>query len=392
MSGVLAPATIDEAAGALAGLAARQSAVAIVGGGTELDLGNPPARVGATISTEHLNEVVEYAPEDQVVTVEAGMTLARLQELLHPNRQRLALDPPAARWASIGGIVATNAYGPRRGRFGAMKDLVLGMTVVRADGVVARGGGKVVKNVAGFDLPKLIVGSLGTLALIATVTLRVHPRPEAERALCFDGRTLDEIRMLLRDAVEEQLEPGSVLALLEPAGYTLCIRFEGFAPGVDAQVVALREIARRRAFHAEELSPSEWAPLDDRHEDVRLRGSLRVKITAQSSDLRLLHERAIAPLAAVLSDARVAVYPAAGAAFVSGEPVEETVVASTLATARAAVEERGGTLVIAAAPPGVRARVEAWGTPPPSFALMRALKDRFDPEHRLNPGRFIGGL
>jgi glycolate oxidase FAD binding subunit len=392
MSGVLAPATIDEAARALTDLAVRQSAIAIVGGGTELDLGNPPARVGATISTEHLNEVVEYAPEDQVVTVEAGMTLARLQELLHPHRQRLALDPPGARWASIGGIVATNAYGPRRGLFGAMRDLVLGMTVVRADGVVARGGGKVVKNVAGFDLPKLMVGSLGTLALIATVTLRVHPRPETERALAFDGRTLDEIRMLLRDAIEEQLEPGSALALLEPAGYTLCIRFEGFGPGVDAQVVALREIARRRAFHAEELSPSEWAPLDERHEDVRMRGGLRVKITAQSSDLGRLHDRAIAPLAAVLSGARVAVYPVAGAAFVSGEPSDDAVLSSALASARAAVEERGGTLVIAAAPPGVRARVEAWGTPPSSFPLMLALKDRFDPQHRLNPGRFVGGL
>ena len=127
------------------------------------------------LGTERLERIVEHAPLDQIVIVEAGVRLASLQDALARSGQMLALDPPWAGRATIGGLVATNAFGPRRTRYGSIRDLIIGISIVRADGTEARGGGKVVKNVAGFDVPKLMVGSLGTLGLIATVNFRLHP-------------------------------------------------------------------------------------------------------------------------------------------------------------------------------------------------------------------------
>ena len=130
------------------------------------------------LSTLGLDRMVDYTPADQVVSAEAGMTLAALQARLLENQQRLAIDPPQPERATLGGMVAANSFGPLRTRYGSVRDLIIGISIIRADGTLAKGGGKVVKTVAGFDLPKLMCGSYGTLGLIATVTLRVHPMPE----------------------------------------------------------------------------------------------------------------------------------------------------------------------------------------------------------------------
>jgi glycolate oxidase FAD binding subunit len=388
---VFNPASIEEAAALLKELAQKRRTVAIVGGGTALDMGNPPDSLDAVVSTTRLNRIVEHEPADQIVTTEAGITLRALQEQLLPSRQRIALDPPLPARATLGGIVATNAYGPRRARYGTVKDLIVGMTIVRPDGTIARGGGKVVKNVAGFDIPKLMVGSFGTLAMIASVTLRLHPLPEAERALGFDGCSAEQMRLLVRDLMEAQLEPSIVLAAYHPPAYSLCIRFEGFGPGVDAQIAALREIGQRRGLRAEELSPADWAPSDEAHAEVRTTGAVRVKVTAPASSLARLHEHVILPIAKALERSRIVLFASLGIGFIAGAPERERVV-GVLAGARAFVEELGGTLVITAAPPDLRAQIDSWGTPPPSFALMQNLKARFDPERRFNPGRFVGGL
>jgi glycolate oxidase FAD binding subunit len=388
---ISAPASVEEAAEILTALAAERRTVTIAGGETALDLGNAGAPVDATVSTLRLERLVDYAPADQVVTVEAGISLKSLQELLLPHRQRLSLDPPLPERATLGGIVATNAYGPRRTRYGTVKDLILGMTIVRPDGAIARGGGKVVKNVAGFDVPKLMVGSLGTLAMIATVTLRLHPLPEAERALYFAACSPADVRVLLADAVAAQLEPAIVLGIGNAQGYGIGFRFEGFAAGVDAQIAALNTIATRRELRAEELSPADWLAVDAAHDAARTAGTLRVKIAAAPAEFEAVHELAIAPLVARLDIPVSAVYPAVGAAFVSGVAADETVVEG-LAAARRAVEARGGSLVVTAAPAALRERFEAWGTPPASLELMKALKLRFDPNRRFNPGRFVGGL
>ncbi|HEX7487458.1 MAG TPA: FAD-binding oxidoreductase, partial [Anaeromyxobacteraceae bacterium] len=225
---VLEPATLGEAAEALASCARDRLAVAFVGGGTDLELGRPPTRLDAVVRTGRLARLVEHNPSDQMAVVEAGMTIADLQRQLGARGQRLALDPPLPQRATVGGVLASNAWGPLRHRHGAGRDLVVGMTFVRADGIIAKGGGKVVKNVAGFDVPRLLVGSLGTLAMIGTVTFRLHPLPEADATVLLPGLDPAAARALVAAIRGSQLDPAAVAAILEGGHLRVGVRFEGF--------------------------------------------------------------------------------------------------------------------------------------------------------------------
>jgi len=389
---VLEPATVEEAAAAVARCAAEKLAVAFVGGGTDLGLGARPSRLDAVIRTTSLSRLVDHAPADQVVTTEAGMTLAALGEVLARHRQRLALDAPLPGRATVGGVVAANAFGPRRTRFGAARDLVLGVSLVRADGIPARGGGKVVKNVAGFDLPRLMVGSLGTLALLTRVTFRVHPLPEVEATVLFPGLDPDQVRGLAAEWRKAQLEPSSAAAVFVSDRLDLGVRFEGFEAGVADQVARLLDLAHRLGVAGERLGPADASGFWRRHDRVREEGALRVKVTTVPSRLGELARAWLPQLLGELSPAGAVVYPTLGIAFASGDPASGAGLAAALRDVRTAVTGAGGSVVITDAPPAIRPACDSWGPPPASVELMRALKDRFDPDHRLAPGRFVGGL
>jgi glycolate oxidase FAD binding subunit len=367
------PGSVAEAAQVMAQLAREGRRVAFVGGGTELELGAAPERVDAVLRTRGLRRIVEYQPADMVMVVEAGVILAEIQAAAREHRQRLALDPPWPDRATIGGIVATGAFGPRRARYGAVRDLIIGVQLVRADGTVARGGGKVVKNVAGFDLPKLACGSLGTLGLIAGATFRLHPLPEASENVVVPGLSAADVVALVSRVRDAQLEPVAAAALRGSSGFDLVLCFEGFGKGVEQQIGRLRQLApsAREAGDA-------WA----RHDEVRAGGPLRIKVAALPTHLPEV-DRVVAPLGL-----RLAWYPTLGLGFASGPAGENA--AALIADARAELARRGGSLVVQAAPREVRA--DPWGPPPPAFVVMRRLKDNFDPDHRLNPGRFVGGL
>jgi glycolate oxidase FAD binding subunit len=202
----MTPSTIEQAQELLRNA---KGHVIFVGGGTKI--GTPPPH-DQVMSTAALNHIVEYAPSDQVVMAEAGVTLAALQRELAKHGQRLALDAPFAERATLGGIVAANSYGPLRTRYGSVRDLIIGISIVRADGTRAKGGGKVVKTVAGFDLPKLMCGSRGTLAMIATVTFRVHPLPEQTATVVARGLNAAQVIELVRRIRLSQLEPTAMMA------------------------------------------------------------------------------------------------------------------------------------------------------------------------------------
>ena len=238
-----APGSVDECAEVMTMAAREQLRVGFVGGGTELGLGAAPAGLDAVVRTERLAKIVEYAPADMVIVVEAGVTLAALQAETRAHGQRLALDAPRAERATIGGLVATGGFGPLRARYGGIRDLIIGVTLVRADGGVARGGGKVVKNVAGFDLPKVACGSLGTLGLVAAAAFRLHPLPETTVTVLVPGLAVEGIVALVAAARQAQLEPAAVVALTaafataagstsDVRGFDLGVRFEGFERGV----------------------------------------------------------------------------------------------------------------------------------------------------------------
>jgi glycolate oxidase FAD binding subunit len=385
-----APSSLAELVEAMREAARRGDALAFTGGGTEQDYGYPPERVDATISTLRLDRIVDYAPGDMTVTVEAGMTLGALQAALRAHGQRLALDAPLAARATLGGLVATNGYGPLRARYGTPRDLILGASFVRADGTLARGGGKVVKNVAGFDLPRLLTGSLGTLGCTATATFRLHPLPEARAAVRLHCATAGILRAACAMLEERRLEPASVVALNVHGGIEAVVAFEGFAAGVAAQARACADGAAALGAGAElDVDDAAFAAA---HERNRTEGEVRVKAAFPAAALERVYDAAFAPHARAFGDGAVALYPTLGIGFLSGPGEPADVVTRALPIARATLEALGGSLVLLAAPAAVREHVDVYGALPPSFAVMRELKARFDPDRRLNRGRFVGRL
>ena len=393
-SAVFEPGTLAEAAEAVGSATRGGRRLLFVGGATELELGAAPEALDAVVRTARLQRILDYAPSDQVVRAEAGVTLDALQEALSRNGQRLALDPPLPARATLGGIVAANAFGPRRARFGSVRDLIIGITIVRADGVVARGGGKVVKNVAGFDLPKLLVGSLGTLGLIADVTFRLHPLPEASVTLLVPDRKASEVWALVGKMREAQLEPVSAVALWRPGGlFEFAVRFEGFEAGVAEQSARLRALVAAELHCAcDELPAPAAVSLWERHDQLRFGPPISVKIAALPGQLEAVASEAVAVLVGGLEKPGFAWYATLGLGFASGEAADPDKAASAVAAARGALERLGGSLVLHAAPRAVRERVPVWGKAPVALALMKSVKQRLDPGRCLAPGRFVGGI
>jgi glycolate oxidase FAD binding subunit len=348
---VVTPRDIAELATLVRELHAQRLPFAFVGGGTELELGNAPRALDTVVRTGALRRVVDYAPGDQVISVEAGITFAELDAVLAEHGQMLPLDVPDRARSTVGGVLATNAYGPRRQRYGTAKDLIVGVRVVRADGTLARGGGKVVKNVAGFDLPKLSIGSLGTLFGIVEVTLRVYPVPVAQATIAAALPSLEAAGAAGRALVARQLEPESVVV---HDGRTFVATFAGSAAGVAEQ-----RDAAERVLGELGATPCDAPPF------VAPRGAWRARLAAIPTET---------PPGDVA-------FPLLGIALrAADEPFD-------LAALR-----RGANAVVHALPLAARPHVDVWGPPPPSFPLMRALKEQFDPHALCNPGRFVGGL
>jgi len=386
---VVTPRSVEELARAVGELHAARAPFAFVGGATHLALGNAPRALDTVIRTVALDRVVEYAAEDQTITVEAGMTLAELDRVLAAHGQMLPVDVADRERATVGGVVATNAFGRRRQRYGTVKDLIVGVTIVRPDGTLARGGGKVVKNVAGFDLPKLMTGALGTLGGIASVTFRVHPLPEARRAaaLHFDGS--DAIARAARAIVEARLEPESVALYNYDA---LVVSFGGTPRGVEEQMRTLldRVAPGAGAGAAHELVDDEPESYEQRERAVRRDGDWRFTVAAPPAvpSWTLGSFVAAAPLAVPVAYPLLGVALHAYAALAADAPRQ----CVELRAHVAAQTDGCGNVTVTAMPDAARGRVDAWGDPPPSLPLMRALKARFDPLALCNPGRFVGGL
>lgn len=348
---VVAPASLADAAEAV-----RDAGVlGFIGGGTALELGAPPTGLDTVLRTERMARILEYAPADMVIVVEAGVTLAAIQDAARAHGQRLALDAPEPARATVGGLIAVGAAGPLRMRYGTIRDLIIGVTLIRADGEIARGGGKVVKNVAGFDLPKVACGSLGTLGLVAGAAFRLHPRPEASETVRVEDLTAERVVAIMAAARDAQLEPAAAIAYGEHGRFTLAVRFEGFGRGVADQRARFAQLAPAIA------DDTVWP----RHDALRT-AAPRVRIAALPTQL---------PEVARWFPT-LAWYPAVGVGFAPAE-------LASLAAARAALPS----IVVEAG-----ASADPWGPVPPGFAIMQRLKHRFDPDRRLNPGRFVGGL
>lgn len=371
MSNVIEPQSAPELALALASANAQGKSVIPRGGGTKKEWGNPAAREDVILSTARLNRVVEHAWADMTATVEAGCTVARLQATLAEHGQRVAMDPLWPEKATVGGILATNDSGPLRLRFGGLRDLIIGITIALPDGTLAMSGGKVVKNVAGYDLPKLMTGSLGTLGVITQAVFRLHPLPRVSRTLTISPRSIEEAQRILLAIQDTQLAHSALQVRLESGTLPeLDILLEGTEAGIDAQEQIVRKIAETHPGNGEMWTAREqlWPPAPG--EAVAKLSVLPSRIAQAAADI----ERAASG-----SGSWCAVIEAHGIGWMRME--------GDWRGLRVAVELNEGSLVMLTPAP-----VESWGVVGDALAVMRALKHQFDPKNTLNPGRFVGGI
>jgi glycolate oxidase FAD binding subunit len=394
---VAEPASTTEAGAVLRAADALGLSVVPRGAGSRLGWGNPPRSCDLIVSTTRLDQIVEHAAGDLVATVQAGIRLDDLQARLASEGQRLALDPPGN--ATIGGLIATNVAGPLRLRYGAPRDLLIGITIVRADGTIAKAGGKVVKNVAGYDLGKLFAGSYGTLGLITEATFRLHPLPAATSLVTLEADDHGHAAAIVLGAANSPLAPAAI-ELDWPSGpgpLTVSVLLEGDPPSVRERTDRMLDWIRDETLM--------WPPF--RHQEhgggAQPDGAgTRIRVAFWASQLADILGSIYATAAERGLDPAVRGAAAAGVLEVR---LPADVPAATLAdfvpALRAGLAELGdiagglppsrASAVVLDAPAEARGAVDMWG-PVPSLDLMRAVKDQFDPGHRMAPGRFAGGI
>jgi glycolate oxidase FAD binding subunit len=352
------------------------------GSGTKQDWGLPPRRLDLVVETSALAGVVDHAAGDLVAVVRAGTTMAELQRTLATARQQLALDAPFPS-ATLGGTVATNTSGPRRLLYGTMRDLLIGITFVRADGVVAKAGGRVVKNVAGYDFGKLLTGSYGTLGVITEVALRLHPLPATRRTVTVETADDAAAGAALR-VLRSQVSAAAVEVDRPVGGRTaVAVLVEGVEEGTAHRTATVRELLGPQSAVGETPGWLGRLPFEP--------GSVGLKITSSLTGVGPL----LATAGAVGRRHGVPL-PVRGSAVgvlhaALPPDVEPAVAQRVVEELRTTAQRHAGGVVVLTAPPPVREALDVWG-PVPGLELMRRLKEQLDPGSRLAPGRFVGGI
>ena len=382
---VVAPADEEQVATVLAWATRESLHLVARGGGTKLRWGAPPRGCDVVLSTARLDALVEHEPGDLVCVAQAGMALHALQQALLPHRQALMLDPGHGVAATLGGIVAANAWGPLRTRYGTARDLVIGARFVLADGTVGHSGGKVVKNVAGYDVAKLLVGSLGTLAVATQVSLRLHPLPRASQTVAFDGLTTDTVQAAWR-AVEAAPVVGAKVVLLWPER-TMLVRVDGTEEGAAVQAETLRALRPGIAAAPRMLSGAEADAAWDHAATAVWNGNPDIAVAACAvprSELRgLVHHLGHAAERAV-------VLPSLGLAEAL---LPADALPAEVAVLRQWAESVGGNVVLRRPSVALAAGGATWPKGDAvAVELMRAVKRSLDPAGTLAPGRHIGGI
>jgi len=382
------PASTAETVEVLRAAASAGLTVVPRGRGTKLSWGRPPERVDLVVDLSRMSAVIDHSAGDLILETQAGALLSDVQSTAASAGQRLALDSPVP-GSTIGGVLATNSSGPIRVGFGTARDLLIGATVVRADGVLAKAGGRVVKNVAGYDLGKLMIGSFGTLAVITEAVFRLHPVPPARAFVTVPFGTATDAARLVQSVVHAQVVPAAVEVDWRADGAgTVGVLLAGTAAGVRARVSTTRQLLGAGAEAAEE-APAGWGVLpwlDSGEQATGLKLTCALSGLAPVLDaLRRAATDAGVPLTVRGSGGVGVLY----AALAAEAPVDA--VAGVVARTRTVCTEHGGSLVVLDGPPQVKAGVDTWG-PVPAIDLMRRVKDQFDPERRLAPGRFVGGI
>ncbi|MFQ5872844.1 MAG: FAD-binding oxidoreductase [Dehalococcoidia bacterium] len=411
---VVFPNTVEELSTLLSAAEGDGKAVVPWGAGTQMGLGNLAGRVGLVVGMSRLNRILEYEPADLTVIVEGGISLELLQSELAHNGQFLPLDPPCADDATVGGILASNASGPRRAYFGTARDRLIGIKVVHPNGDVTKGGGRVVKNVSGYDMNKLYTGSLGTLGVIVEAAFKIAPLFKEERTLLLSCPSLDAATRLALDIPKcgvqslalELLDPRAAAVLSSqtggrPAldGYTLAAELGGTPAAVDRQEKEVRALCERASVEVDAISEKEnaasiWNAIRDFGRGEGNPATMIVKNTCLPTGVVSLIEEILSVgqnegiTRAVLSNITSGVTYSYWWALDGSIGALKGVVDQLRTLAR----KFSGHAVVEVCPIELKEKIDVWGIEGSETYLMRRIKEQFDPKGTLNPGRFVDGI
>jgi glycolate oxidase FAD binding subunit len=386
---VASPSGTDQVAAVLRACADHDLALVTRGAGTKLRWGTPPRRLDVLLDVAGLDRIVEHAAGDLIVVAEAGVRMADLNQVLGLAGQQLAVDETAP-GATVGGTICAGASGPQRLLRGTARDLLIGLTVVRADGKVVHAGGRVVKNVAGYDVCKLLVGSYGTLGVVTEATFRLHPLPAARRVVSVAANLPADAGKLVARITHSQAVPSAVeIDWPHDGPLIVATMLEGSPAGVGQRAATVAGLAGHGAVVSDTL-PWWWARYPWASSDLAL------KLTFGISGLSTV----LACCDALRRDGRLTLAlrgsAGTGVLYAAAHPTDASadavgLAAELLARLRAACAAAGGHVVLVDAPTEVKRAVDVWG-PVPGIDLMRRVKAEFDPDRLLAPGRFVGGI
>ena len=411
---IVYPPSADKVAAVLKYAAEQNLTVIPCRNGTKLSVGNSPRRYDLALSLKEMNQVWHFEPADLTMSVEPGIKFGNLQDFLARHGLWLPLDPPGGCRASLGGILATNAAGPLRLRYGAPRDMVVGMKIATSEGKVIQTGGRVVKNVAGYDLGKLLIGSFGTLGVIVEANLKLFPLPAQRSTFVLRAGTLGIARDLRRKILHSPLEPMRMVVLdtsaatllraealqkAESEEPELLLEFGGSARVVERCEREVNELGRGAGSRVSRWEAAEaetrWARLADlqgwfapRYPALTVLKAV-LPIAASEEFMSRAQQEAAADKTDSAAVAQV------GVGIVHVCLLEQQLspgTAGLIGRLRQAAEDLGGRLIIERCPPELKQKVDVWGPAGDDFEAMRKLKAAWDPKGILSPGRFVGGL
>ncbi len=411
---VVLPKTVEQVSSLLQLAWQDNQAVAPWGGGTRIELGNAPARLDTVVCLNRLDRVLDYPTGDLILTVEAGITLAKLRQVLAGEGQSLPIDPPLPSEATIGGTLASSADGPLKWRYNGPRDLVIGMKVVQANGKVTKSGGQVVKNVTGYDMARLHIGALGTLGIIVEASFKLIPLPKKEETVLSTFQHLDDSYNAAMSILQSPITP-MALTIMSPdalayfqdaplpksGSYILAVHLAGGASAVVRQVNEVRQLASASGVNSVESLESNdarnlWRGIGDLGYRKDLPTAMSTKANLPPSQTREL--LSFLESLTIKGIPRAALLCHVGSGVVHshwfGNPADLDLdgLLEAARSARAKARKLNGFLTIERYPTAMKERIDVWDDPGSSLEIMRRMKEQYDHKGILNPGRYVGGI
>ena len=384
-------------------------AIAPWGGGTRMTLGNVPRKLDLILETTRLDKIIDLPPGDLTATVQAGITISTLQESLGKHGQFLAIDPPLANRATLGGTLAVGTSGPFKWQYGSLRDTVIGMKIINASGILTKSGGQVVKNVSGYDMSRLHIGGLGTLGIIAEASLKLTPLPMREATLISDFTSLSSCFNTALEIFKSSLMPlaitvtnseaNSKMRSIESLGpWTLLVRLGGRPLTLQRTLSDIRNMIHNNDFSQETIidsdsSTSVWKSLSDFGWDKRTQPTLGIRVNVLPSTIPSLIKSFLRLYGKNRMPPAIVAHPAHGTILVSwftndhGET--DDTIDNLIEKAKTLASQSGGNIVVENVPISTKSRIDVWGNIDRPQSVVQGLKTQYDPNGLLNPGRFV---